>query len=226
MPSPPSQLWWCQLSSVFAGPETFLGLGSSVSGLPEITTVQNSSANWQFVPSEAIYYIRNEAAGPHFQLGLSSNPLTASHEPNLVTTSLSSSEQQWALEIDADGARIQNVALGDLGFLNVSRDGLKPSFGESGNSGEIWNIKPVKMIHDASFLTSAQVCFPSEVTTRQCPFLKLIIPRDLVDAVGQERPKCYFAIGVGPSHCTLVSIQFFLHLPSNTILQIARSCYY
>jgi hypothetical protein len=165
MAYPPSHLWWCQLSSSSAGPDSFLGVISS--GHLELSTVQSPSTNWQILPSEAIYYIRNEVAGPQFQLGLSPHPFTGHYEPNLISISLSSTEQQWALEVDGDGARIQNVALGDLGFLNISRDGLQLSFGEWGNSEEIWHIEPVKMIDDPSFLTKPQVCFHFEAVSLQ-----------------------------------------------------------
>jgi len=158
MAYPASHLWWCQLSSASSSAGSGL-LGSVSPGLLEITTVQSVSTNWQILPTDDVFYIRNEAAGPHFQLGLSPQSYTVDHQPILVSINLSNTEQQWALQRDGDGVRIQNIALGDLGFLNVSGDGLEPSFGEWGKSEELWNIKPVKMIDDASFLTSTQITF-------------------------------------------------------------------
>jgi hypothetical protein len=175
MAYPASHLWWCQLSSTssFASP----GFLSSVSpGLLEITAVQSVSTNWQILPTDDVFYIRNEAAGPHFQLGLSSQLYTVDRQPILVPINLSNTEQQWALQPDGDGVRIQNVALEDLGFLNVSRDGLEPSFGKWGKSEELWDIKPVKLIDDALFLTSTQVWFLFGRCSPMYTLSKLILP--------------------------------------------------
>jgi len=157
MAYPASHLWWCRLSSAnsFAAPG-FLGRVSS--NLLEITAVQSVSTNWQILPSDDVFYIRNEAAGPHFQLGLSSPLSTAEPRPSLVSIN-QTREQQWTLSLGGNGVRIQNVALGDFGLLNVSNDGLELSFAEWGKSEKTWNIKPVTMIDDASFLTNAQIPF-------------------------------------------------------------------
>jgi hypothetical protein len=157
MAYPASHLWWCQLSVSSVASPGFLG--SLSSHLLEITSVQSVSTNWQIVPSDDVYYhIRNEAAGPHFQLGLSSQLSTSDAQPILVSINVTR-EQQWAFRPDGEGVLIQNVALGDLGFLNVSSDGFEPSFDGWGKSEGMWNIKQVKMIDDASFLTSTQVWF-------------------------------------------------------------------
>ena len=140
---PISHLWWYQL---LADPGTLLSAVST--GRLEITNVQSTSSNWQLLPSDSGYYIRNEALGPLFQLGLSSD----SHDPSLVSISLLSTEQQWELRPDdGDGVRVQNVALGEVGILNISRNG------PGCDPGDVWSIKPVKLIDDASFLSSTQV---------------------------------------------------------------------
>ena len=143
MANPISHLWWYQL---LAGPDTLLSVVGS--GRLEITTVQSTSSNWQLLPSDAVYYIRNEAFGPLFQLGLSSD----GYEPSLVSATLSSTEQQWELKPDdGGGLRIWNVAPGSMGCLNVSRNG------QNCDPEDAWNIKPVKII-DHSFLMSSHVC--------------------------------------------------------------------
>jgi hypothetical protein len=141
---PISHLWWYQL---LADPGTLLSAVGT--GRLEITTVQSTSSNWQLLPSDSVYYIRNEALGPLFQLGLSCD----SHEPGLVSINSLSTEQQWELRPDnGDGVRVHNVALGEVGILNISRN-------DTGcNPGDVWSIKPVKMIDDVSFLSSTQVC--------------------------------------------------------------------
>jgi hypothetical protein len=140
---PISHLWWYQL---LADPGTLLSAVGT--GRLEITNVQSASSNWQFLPSDSVYYIRNEALGPLFQLGLSGD----SHDPSLVSISLLSTEQQWELRSDnGDGVRVHNVALGEVGILNISRNG--PGCGPR----DVWNIKPVELINDVSFLSSTQV---------------------------------------------------------------------
>jgi hypothetical protein len=68
----------------------------------------------------------------------------------MVSVSLSSLGQQWELrDYHDNGVRIQHVSLGDMGFLNVSRDGS--------DLEDIWNVKPARLIDDASFLGSLQV---------------------------------------------------------------------
>ena len=140
---PISHLWWYQL---LADRGTLLSAVGT--GRLEITNVQSTSSNWQLLPSDSVYYIRNEALGPLFQLGLSCD----SHEPGLVSTSLLSTEQQWELRIDdGGGVRVQNVALGEMGILNISRTG------PGCDPGDVWSIKPLKLIDDVSFLSSTQV---------------------------------------------------------------------
>lgn len=142
MASPASHLWY----QLLAGPDALLGARSS--GRLGISAIPSTSSNWQFVPSNAAYTIRNEAFGPFFQLGLT----PPGHEPSLVFMSSSSTEQKWDVRFDdSDDVRIQNVALGDRGYLNISGD-------EWGIDSEVWKMKPVKAI-EAPFLTSAQVCF-------------------------------------------------------------------
>lgn len=146
-------LWWCQISD---SSSAFLGVFNGT-GL-EITNVRSTSTNWQIFPSNNVYYIRNEAAGPQLQLGVIQS--TINRVPKLIKINLSSAEQQWTLQPDAGGVRLQNVALGDLGLLSVSKDGTKPFFGEWGNSHKLWNILQGETIYDASFLKSSQVWLP------------------------------------------------------------------
>ena len=125
-------------------------LGAVASGQLELSVVPSTSSNWHFLPFAGAYFIQNEAFGPLYQLGLSLD----GHEPSLIAINVSSTEQQWELSelkpVNGGSVRLQNVALGDVSFSNVTREL------QGRDTVELWKIEPVKLI-DASFWKNTQV---------------------------------------------------------------------
>lgn len=141
MAYPASDFWYHLLSSSDAL------LAAVASGHLELSTIPSPLSNWQLLPFGGVYLIKNEAFGPLYQLGLSLD----GHEPSLIAINLSSTEQHWELKpVEGSSVRIQNVALGDVSFLNVTRKL------QGCDAVETWKVEPVKLI-DASFGKNTQV---------------------------------------------------------------------
>ncbi|PMD38189.1 hypothetical protein L207DRAFT_585093 [Hyaloscypha variabilis F] len=143
MAYPASDFWYHLLS----GSDTLLG--AVASGHLELTPVPSTSSNWQLLPFDGVYFIKNEAFGPLYQLGASLH----SPELSLVAINLSSTEQQWELKpVMGDSVRIYNVALGDVNLSNATREW------SSCDRVEVWKVQPVKLI-DASLWKNTQLSF-------------------------------------------------------------------
>jgi len=131
-----------------------LSAGNITAGSPLVlsSSLSGDSTQWQFFPSDDIYYMRNRGAGPGYGVGT-----VLGDAGNLIPGlhyAFAWNYQQWLVTDISDYFFTSNVGVANDSFLAASQGASYPFFSSAADLSEIWllhSIAPTVTGHKFSY---------------------------------------------------------------------------